>query len=254
MDKRLVARNFSRYAHLYDSYADIQRKSASRLLDCIKGSDFTSILELGCGTGNFTLSLRDKFKDTRIKALDISRKMVEIAEKKLQSSNVEFIVSDAEEIVWPEKFDLVISHACFQWFTDLEKALERCQGMLKENGHIVFSAFGPLTFQELNVTLKSVLKSASIQADFFLNKENLKSMLGKYFGETQIQEVRYEEYFLSLKDLLCKIKYSGIRGSGIGNRIQIGRRILEELEKEYLNRFSRIKATYQVFFCQGGKI
>ncbi len=98
------------------------------------------------------------------------------------------------------------------------------------------------------------MKNTAIQADFFLNKENLKSTLGKYFGKTQIQEVRYEEYFLSLKDLLYKIKYSGIRGSGIGNRIQIGRRILEELEKEYLNRFSRIKATYQVFFCQGKKI
>lgn len=254
MDKKLIARNFSRYAHLYDSYADVQKESGRRLLDYVEGGDFADILEIGCGTGNLTLDLRHKFKDAKIKALDISGKMIEVARKKLEGSNVEFIVSDAEEIGITEKFDLIISHASFHWFMDLEKALAVYKGLLRKNGRIVFSSFGPLTFSELNVCLKSILKSGPIHAGFFLNKDGLKSMLSKQFGEIQIQEAGYEEYFLSLKDLLYKIKYSGIRGSGIGDGARISRKALKEIESEYLNKFSRIRATYQVFFCQGQKI
>lgn len=254
MDKKLIARNFSRYAHLYDSYADIQKESGRRLLDCVKGGDFADILEIGCGTGNLTLDLRRKFKGAKIKALDISGKMIEVARKKLEGSNVEFIVTDAEEITCHEKFDLVISHASFHWFMDLEKTLAVYKKLLRENGRIVFSAFGPLTFSELNVCLKSILKTGPIHAGFFLNKDGLKSMLSRHFGEIQIQEAGYEEYFLSLKDLLYKIKYSGIRGSGIGDGARISRKALKEIESEYLKKFSRIRATYQVFFCQGQKI
>ncbi len=252
MDKKAIIRNFSRYAHLYDNYSDIQRESAVGLLDCVKGKNIKNILEIGCGTGHLTVALIDKFKGARIKALDISPKMVGIAKKKLKNSGVEFFSADGEEFSPAEKFDLIVSHACFQWFNDLDRALEKCKGLLKENGEVVFSAFGPLTFCELNFSLKAILKSPFIQAEFFLNKPGLKLTLSRHFGKVKIREARYEEEFLSLNDLLRKIKYSGIRGSGVGRGVQINRGILKELEKVYLNKFGRIKATYQVFFCRAG--
>ncbi len=251
MDKKAIIRNFSRYAHLYDNYSDIQRESAAGLLDSVKGKNIENILEIGCGTGHLTSVLIDKFKGARIKALDISPKMIGIAKKKLKNNAVEFLCADGEEFSAEEKFDLIISHACFQWFNNLDKALERYKGLLKKNGQVVFSAFGPRTFSELNFSLKKVLQSPFIQAEFFLDKLVLKSTLVRNFGKVKISEARYEEEFSSLNDLLRKIKYSGIRGSGVGRGVQINRSMLKELEKVYLSKFGRIKATYQVFFCRG---
>ena len=81
MNKEIIARNFSRCAYLYDRYADVQKKAALEILGQIQDYSFSKILEIGCGTGNYTLLLREKFKRASITALDISRKMIEVAQK-----------------------------------------------------------------------------------------------------------------------------------------------------------------------------
>ena len=85
MDKKTIARNFSRYAYAYDRYSDVQREAAFELLMLIKKGRFNRIMEVGCGTGNYTLLLREKFKKARIKAVDISDKMIEVASDKLRN-------------------------------------------------------------------------------------------------------------------------------------------------------------------------
>ena len=251
MDKKTIVKNFSRYAHMYDRYSNVQRKAAFELLNMIKKDRFTKIMEMGCGTGNYTRLLREKFKKARIKAVDISYKMIEVASDKLRDKGIEFIVKDAENMNLDEEFDLITSNACFQWFEDLGQALLKYKILLKENGSILFSAFGPFTFWELNSALRSVLKDNSIAAVEFIPMEETKRILFNNFKEVRIKETRYEESFPSLIDLLNKIKYTGARGDGLGSKISLDRGTLKEIEQAYLNKFHRIKATYQVFFCQG---
>lgn len=250
MDKKTITWNFSRHAHVYDQYADVQRKAGFELLSRIKKGYFNRILEAGCGTGNYTLLLKNKFKDARIKAVDISGKMIEVAGDKLRDRDIELMVLDAETMDLDEEFDLITSNACFQWFEDLEKALLRYKNLLKEDGVILFSVFGPLTFQELDFSLRRVLRHSSIAAAGFISQEKLENILYDNFKDVMIEEIKYEESFPSLMDLLNKIKYTGIRGCGLGNK-SFNRRTLKEIEQVYLNKFHKIKATYQVFFCQG---
>jgi malonyl-CoA O-methyltransferase len=251
MDKKTIVKNFSRYAHMYDRYSNVQRKAAFELLNMIKKDRFTKIMDLGCGTGNYTRLLREKFKKAEIKAIDISDKMIEVASDKLRDKDIEFIVKDAENINLDEKFDLITSNACFQWFKDMEKTLLKYRDMLKKDGIILFSAFGPLTFQELNFALGSILKDNSIASAGFIPLEKTKRILHDNFKETGLKEIRYEESFTSLIDLLNKIKYTGARGDGLGSKISLDRETLKEIERAYLDKFHKIKATYQVFFCHG---
>lgn len=251
MDKKIIARNFSRYAHTYDTYADIQRKAGLELLSGIKKHRFKNIIELGCGTGNYTLLLRERFKKAKIRAVDISDKMIEIARDKLRDKGVEFMVKDAENLDMGKKFDLITSNACLQWFQDLEKAVTGYRTMLKKDGIILFSSFGPLTFRELNYSLKEALKDSRVTANSFIPGKETKRILRDNFKDVEIKEARYEESFNSLMGLLNKIKYTGERGWGLGDRFSFSRKALEEIEQAYLNRFRRIKATYQVFFCHG---
>lgn len=251
MDKDTIIRNFSRYARSYDKYADIQKRVASELLGLMREDGFRRILEIGCGTGNYTLLLREKFKNASLKAIDISGKMIDVASEKLKDKSIEFIVADAETIDIGGDFDCITSNASFQWFSDLENTIKRYSVALKEDGIILFSIFGPATFKELNSSLKHVLKDPSMVADGFMNKEEIEGLLRENFESVRIKEAVYEESFPHLKDLLHKIKFSGVRGNGINGGAIFTPRLLKGLEKAYLDKFKRISATYQVFYCEG---
>ncbi len=252
MNKETLVNNFSRNAYDYDKYAQVQRKAAFELLKRIGEGDFERILEVGCGTGNYTCLLREKFKKSQIKAIDISAKMIEVASVKLKDNNIKLMVQDAENLSLGGSFDLVTSNACFQWFEDLEKALISYKSMLKKGGVIAFSIFGPRTFWELNDSLKRVLTRGSVAAVKFIPADKIKTIFNKHFKEARIEEIRYEEYFSSLIGLLNKIKYTGTRGE-VKEKISFDRRSLKEIEDDYLNKFQRIRATYQALFCRGIK-
>ena len=251
MDKAAIINNFSRYAHTYDSYADIQKGAAIELLGLINNNGFAKILEIGCGTGNYTRLLRDRFTKAKLQAVDISAKMIEVALDKFKKDKVEFSVADAEKVNFDKGYDLITSNACFQWFEDLESALKMYRCSLNAGGCLAFSLFGPETFKELNESLKS-LGFSSERANF-KSQVNLESILEDNFIETQIKEVLYEEKFSSLKRLFEKIKYTGIRGDGIGKKTFFTRADFSRIEKHYLGKFKEIKATYQIFYCRGKK-
>ncbi len=251
MDKETTVRNFSKYAPTYDKYADIQKRVASELLGLMREDGFRRILEIGCGTGNYTLLLREKFKNASLKAIDISGKMIDVASEKLKDKSIEFIVADAETVDIGVDFDCITSNASFQWFSDLEKTIKKYSAALKEGGTIFFSIFGPVTFKELNFSLKHVLKDSSTAADDFMSKEEIEGLLRGNFKSVRIKEAFYEESFPCLKDLLHKIKFSGIRGNGMNGGVIFTPHALKELEKVYLDKFKRISATYQVFYCEG---
>lgn len=253
MNKKRVVRNFSKYAHVYDRYADVQRRISLELLELAGKKDIRKILEIGSGTGNYTFLLKERFADARIKAIDISEKMTEVACGKIKSSSVEFLVTDAEMLDVNERFGLITSNACFQWFGDLETALRRYGDLLEEGGLILFSIFGPRTFFELDNSLKRVSKDLSVSAVNFTAKEKIKRILETNFKNSEIKESVYEESFLNLRGLLDKIKYSGANGFGSGRKVFFTPGILKKLELVYLNSFGKIRATYQVFLCLGEK-
>ncbi|MGE5197600.1 MAG: malonyl-ACP O-methyltransferase BioC [Deltaproteobacteria bacterium] len=252
MDKTTLIRNFSRCAHSYDAYADVQKRSAAQLLAFTpESSRCMKILEIGCGTGNLTLLLRERFKYAEIKAIDISEKMVEVAAKKLNGKGVKFIIADAETIILDEGFDLIASNACFQWFDDLENALLKYCGLLNEGGTLLFSMFGPSTFGELNAALTNTFRRASTSSVNFYAKEKITGILKRGLKAVKVGETEYRESFPSLRELLNRVKYTGIRGAGFNAGLSFTSRSLQRLEEEYLGKFNEIRATYQVFFCRG---
>lgn len=253
VDKKIIKDNFSRYAHLYDKYSDIQEEIGRELIGTITPNGFRNILELGCGTGNFTRLLRNKFKQARLKALDISPEMIAICRRKLADEDLEFFIGDAEDIDLKGRFDLITSNTTLQWFLDLEDTLVKYAGCLRKGGVIVFSTFGPQTFRELDWALKSLFKGAAVPAAFFAPRGKLEKVLRDNFRTFQLFEKTYREKFSSLRDLLLKIKYSGIRGNGLSRRKFFSQRSLNRMEEIYLKRFRSISVTYQVFYCQGAK-
>jgi len=251
-DNLKIAGNFSRCAKLYDSYCGLQNKAAADLIDLIRGRDFYDILEIGCGTGNYTQMLRQEFRCARIEAFDIASGMVEVARSKLKDRDIDFKVADAHLLNKEKSFDLVTSNACFQWLNSLEKVLSGYNTMLHSAGVILFSTFGPRTFCELSASLGRVLEKSQISSSNFYDSLSIEKILKENFKSVSVKEAIYRENFENLKMFLETIKNSGTRGQGM-EKVFFNRKILNDLEQIYLEEFGKISVTYQIFYCYGEK-
>ena len=99
-----------------------------------------TVLEYGCGDGNNTLILA--LRDAKVKALDISPDLIEIAKKRLEvnhvKGDVEFIVGSAHEIPLPdESVDIVFGMAILHHL-DLELSAKEVNRVLKKGGKAIF--------------------------------------------------------------------------------------------------------------------
>ncbi len=99
-----------------------------------------AILELACGPGNVTKFLKNHFPESRILAVDLAPKMIEIARKDL--TDVDFRVMDVRDIsVIPEKFDAVMCLFCLPFLSkeDAAKLIADCSSLLNPGGVIYLS-------------------------------------------------------------------------------------------------------------------
>ncbi len=251
-DKDTLARNFSRYAHLYDKYADIQRLAARKLAGFLPRRRIENILEIGCGTGYYTALLANRFEYARITALDISEKMIDLARQR-SIPRVEFLAGDAETYSGPCKYDLITSNATLQWFDDIDKAIAVYRASLAEKGSMAFSVFGPKTFCELDRCIKETAgPDLSISSGRFHGPEELSSIVRSHFEGAEIRERVIVERYGSLIELLNKIRYTGTRGYGAGLAGALSRGMLERIEDVYRTRYKEISVTYQIIFCKAG--
>ena len=251
MDKQVINNNFSKNADSYDAYASVQKRCAEMLVESLGTSEFDRILEIGCGTGNYTDRLRKKYPAAEIMALDISERMVNIAKEKLSGHNISFMRTDAEDLMGVKDVDLVTSNATLQWFSDLDASFKRFSEILKDKGKMAVTIYGPDTFKEFKTVLAEHYGAGQwLTSSKFLSKKELDTILGRHFSEYKVSDLSFTVYCDSLLDFLKDIKRTGTRGEGLGKDIFLGKYGLEDLEWIYVDKYGRIKVTHHVHFCE----
>jgi SAM-dependent methyltransferase len=106
------------------------------------GWPYPRSLELGCGTGFFTLNLKLAGILTEGHVTDLSPGMVEVAERNARSLGfrVSGRVADAERLPYDDgTFDLVVGHAVLHHIPDVELCLREVLRVLKPGGRFVFA-------------------------------------------------------------------------------------------------------------------
>lgn len=94
------------------------------------------IIDLGCGTGRFSVPLADRF-GARVVGLDPSEKMLDAARRKSCGSHVSFCAASAESIPLPdESVDLVFISMAFHHFVDRQRAASEMRRVLRASGHV----------------------------------------------------------------------------------------------------------------------
>ncbi|HAY82594.1 MAG TPA: hypothetical protein DCY79_22530 [Planctomycetaceae bacterium] len=88
------------------------REMLIALLDYLPADrQFSNILELGCGTGNLTILLRETYPDAALQVVDVSSESLQLCRERLTSrADVTFTTADFRQLDYsPNSFDLVIS-------------------------------------------------------------------------------------------------------------------------------------------------
>ena len=132
--KKEIISQFDMIAKLPD-YWDHSQQYQKYLLKQIIG-DVNIGLDVGCGTGELTGKLA--FKCNRAIGIDISKKMVEEARKRIKKENVDFINIDLDTFLnnSKETYDVIISIATFHHL-DMERTLIKLKEKLNSNGLIL---------------------------------------------------------------------------------------------------------------------
>jgi demethylmenaquinone methyltransferase/2-methoxy-6-polyprenyl-1,4-benzoquinol methylase len=103
------------------------------------------VLDVGCGTG--ALALRAAAKGARVKGIDVSAQMLEIAQWRAKQAEVEHLVEWAEmgvaELANEEAaaYDVVVSGLCFSELTmdEVSFALQQARRILKPRGLLLLA-------------------------------------------------------------------------------------------------------------------
>ncbi|KAI7905352.1 S-adenosyl-L-methionine-dependent methyltransferase [Cokeromyces recurvatus] len=106
-------------------------------------SKVVKILEVGCGSGDFALILKNKLKDkVEITAIDPSDK-INLAKSKSTGSDVHFEESDIFTYKIKEKFDLVLFTKSLHHCNPVEKAVQIAYDLLNHDGVFIAEEIKP---------------------------------------------------------------------------------------------------------------
>ncbi|HEX6228724.1 MAG TPA: methyltransferase domain-containing protein [Solirubrobacterales bacterium] len=118
------------------------RLKLSKALGGLQGERFGDALEIGAGTGYFSLNLLQLGVIERLTATDISPGMLErlTATAETLGLNVTTVATDAEELPFDDdSFDLVFGHAVLHHIPDLRRAFSEFRRVLRPGGAVAFA-------------------------------------------------------------------------------------------------------------------
>ncbi len=104
---------------------------------------FNHVLELGCGSGNLSKVLLEKYPAANLTLVDSSPEQIQLTQKRLpESDRLTFVNEDFRELQFPEEsLDLVISSISIHHLQDDEKRalFAKIEQWLKPNSFFCFS-------------------------------------------------------------------------------------------------------------------
>jgi len=265
IDKREVRRAFNRAAADYDAAAVLQREVCERMLerlDYIKLKP-ARILDAGCGTGWGARQLAEKYPAAQLVALDIAIGMLQVSHsrsgwwQKLFSGAKQLpVCGDIEALpLAANSVEMVWSNLAVQWCNDLPAAFVELHRVLKPEGLLMFSTFGPDTLKELRQAFNGVDQYNHLNR--FTDMHDIGDMLSHSgFAEPVMDMEYFTLTYGDVRDVLYDLKRIGAHNAttGRGNGL-MGKNAWARLVENYerLRRDGKLPATYEVIYGHAWK-
>src|SRR3974377_701303 len=102
----------------YLKFSDERARPFADLLAQVHCPDAQSIVDLGCGTGNLTRILAERWPAARVVGVDNSPEMLAQAKASAVSGRLDFVQADLASWSPSQPFELIVSNAALHWISD----------------------------------------------------------------------------------------------------------------------------------------
>lgn len=142
----------------YLRYADERGRPFVDLIGRVLAEQPATVVDLGCGPGNLTALLAERWPQAQILGMDSSASMIDRARADLADSGIEFVTGDLRDWVGeivPGSIDVLVTNATLQWLPDHLELLPSLLATVAPGGW--FACQVPGNFSEPSHVLRSEL-------------------------------------------------------------------------------------------------
>jgi malonyl-CoA O-methyltransferase len=253
IDKQQARRAFSRAAPHYDEVAALQREIAARMLDRLAyiRHEPAVVLDVGTGTGDAIQGLGKRYPNAQIIALDFALPMLHQARQREGVVTPDCLCGDAERLPLADaSVEMIFSSATLQWCNDLRGTFREFLRVLRPNGMLLFSTFGPDTLMELRASWAAVDGGTHVSP--FMDMHNIgDAMLEAGMAEPVVDVDRLQVTYENVPSLMRDLKTLGAhnvtrdRQRGLTGKGRL-RAMYQAYEK--FRRDERLPASYEVVY------
>lgn len=254
LDPLVVRRAFNRAAGGYERHADLQREVAGELLERLEGIriDPRMVLDLGCGTGHASRVLARMYRRATVCGIDFAPAMLhEFRRGWWPRGRPLPVCTDLTRLPFADaSVDLLFSSLAFQWIDDLPSLFTELRRVLRPEGVLMFSSFGPDTLMELRTAWAAVDEGQHVNR--FPDMHDVGDALLQAGLRDPVMDVdRLTRSYSDLRGLMHSIKSIGAGNAAAGRpRGLTGRGVLRRLEAAYPDRdeAGRPRASWEVVY------
>ncbi|MGH8140615.1 MAG: malonyl-ACP O-methyltransferase BioC [Steroidobacteraceae bacterium] len=254
LDRVAIRKAFDRASARYEAGAVLQARVGEELLGRLELFKFQPqvVLDLGAGTGRSTEELKRRYRRALVVALDVAPGMLREARRRQHLfRRFERVCADALRLPFADaSVDLVFSNLMLQWCDPLDMAFAQIRRVLKPEGFLAFSTFGPDTLKEL--------RAAWADADGYNHVNHFTDMhdVGEALVRAGLMEpvldvdhiqLTYADTMALMRDLKAIGAHNATAGRSRG---LTGRSRIERVRAAYetFRRDGRLPATYEVIY------
>lgn len=242
---------FNKASNDYDKHAFLQKEIAARLdskLDVISGNSDV-IIDLGAGTGLLSQNLIKRFPDSQLICLDFAQASLNNNPSKNK------LCADAYQLPLADNsVDMVISSLMMQWCPNLKQLFSEIHRVLKNDGLILFSTFGPDTLKELKKSWSVVDSEAHVNT--FTDMHDIgDQMLQNGFQSPVMEMETLTLTYQTVTDLLRDLKAIGAQTVSTRSKSLMGKDKFQLMIKMYesYRKDRKLPATYEVIYGHAWK-
>jgi trans-aconitate 2-methyltransferase len=125
----------------YLQFSDERSRPFFELLARVDLIRASSVVDLGCGPGQLTATLAERWPEASVLGVDSSAEMIDAA-RRHESDRVRFELRDLRTWASPTPVDAIVSNATLQWVPKHRELLPRLVDMLEPGGWLAFQVPG----------------------------------------------------------------------------------------------------------------
>lgn len=167
-------------SELYLRFESERTRPSVDLVNALGVDSPKNIIDIGCGPGNSTAVLAERFPDADIIGVDNSIEMIEKARSLYPEISFSMLDASGDLSAYTGTFDLVFSNSCIQWLPDHSRLLPRLMSLLSPGG--VLAVQIPVNYDE---PIHRIIRTIASSHEWS----------GKFESHRSINVLAYAEYY-----------------------------------------------------------